>query len=316
MTGETAPAPGDRLSGLVRIAIAGVVWGTIPLALRAADGDPTIKVFYRVFFAALTTGLWMLVSGRRRELTGLDHEKLRRLIGLGVLVAVNWLLFLSAFEFTEVATAELLGFTGPVLVAALTPLVTGDRFDRRIVLPLVLAFGGITIIMLRHGFTLGSDRQVFGAVLAAGSALTYAAMLLQSKRLLHGISSSTLMLVQYSVASIVLLPLAVYAYATDGAPTSATAYGALVALGLVHTTLTGLLFYSGLRRVRADHAAILTYAEPVSAVVFAALFLHEPLTVRTVLGGMMVVLGGVIVARLRPMPGIETPTPFIDIDGL
>ncbi|MHB1017174.1 MAG: DMT family transporter [Coriobacteriia bacterium] len=315
MHDEFTSTPGDRLSGLLRIAVTGIIWGTIPLALRAADGDPTVKVFYRVFFAAIVVGGWMLASGGWREFATLGREKLRQVAIQGVLLTVNWLLFLSAFEFAEVATVELLGYTGPVFVALLTPFITGDRFDRRIVLPLSLALGGIAVIMLRHGFTLGTGRQMIGAALAACSALTYAALLLRSKRLLQGISTGTLMLAQYVVASVVLLPLVIYAYATGGAPTSATAYGALVALGVVHTAFTGLLFFSGLRHVRADHAGVLMYAEPVSAVIFAAIFLGEPLTASTVLGGMMVVAGGIMVARMEPMPGIEMPEPIIDIGG-
>ncbi|MEL7666841.1 MAG: EamA family transporter [Actinomycetota bacterium] len=311
---STMPETHARLSGLIRIALTGIVWGTIPLALRAADGDATVKVFYRVFFAAVVVGGWLLVSGGWRELTMLGREKLRQVALQGLLLTANWLLFLSAFEFTEVATVELLGYTGPVFVAALTPFVTGDRFDRRIVVPIALSLCGIAIIMLRHGFTLGTGRQALGAALAACSSLTYAGLLLRSKRLLHGISSAALMFGQYAVASVALLPLAIHSYATGGAPTSPTAYGALATLGVVHTALAGFLFFSGLRSVRADHAGVLMYAEPVSAVVFAALFLHEPLTASTLLGGMMVVAGGVLVARMEPMPGLETPEPIIAED--
>ncbi len=48
------------------------MWGTIPLVLRAADGDPSVKVFYRVFFAAIVIGVWMLATGGWREVTSLD----------------------------------------------------------------------------------------------------------------------------------------------------------------------------------------------------------------------------------------------------
>lgn len=315
MHGDAAPASSDRLSGLARIALTGIVWGTIPLALRAADGDPTVKVFYRVFFAALVAGAWLLVSGRWREFSTLGREKVRQVALQGLLLTVNWLLFLSAFEFAEVATVELLGYTGPVFVALLTPLVTRERFDRRIIVPLVLSLGGIAVILLRHGLSFGTGRQAFGAALAACSALTYAALLLRSKKLLVGISTGTLMLAQYAVAAMVLLPLVVYAYANGNGPSTPTAYGALATLGIVHTALAGFLFFSGLRHVRADHAGILMYAEPVSAVLFAALFLHEPLTASTLLGGMMVVAGGVIVARMEPMPGMETPEPIINTGG-
>lgn len=305
---------GDRLSGLVRVVLAGIVWGTIPLALRAADGAPAVKVFFRVFFAGLAVGAWMLASGGWRELAGLGAAKWRQLIGQGLLLTLNWFLFLTALDLTAVATAELLGYTGPVIVAALTPLVTGERFDRRIIVPLALALGGITVILAQHGLSLGTPRQTLGAALAAASAFTYAALLLRSKRILHGISSASLMLGQYAVASIVLAPLVVHAYATGSGPGSAGSYAALVTLGVVHTALAGFAFFSGLRLVRADHAGVLMYAEPVSAVVFAALFLGEPLTWATVAGGALVVLGGVMVARMEPMPGIETPGPVPDGD--
>ena len=70
----------------------------------------------------------------------------------------------------------------------------------------------------------------------------------------------------------------------------------------------GYLFFGGIKRVRTDHVAVMTYIEPVSAVLFAALLLHEPLTLTTVAGGAMVVLGGLLVTRieaLEPAP-IET----------
>jgi drug/metabolite transporter (DMT)-like permease len=66
-----------------------------------------------------------------------------------------------------------------------------------------------------------------------------------------------------------------------------------------------VIFLGALRHVRTDHAAILTYSEPASAVVFAAIFLGEALTWWTLVGGLMVVVGGVAVARLEPLAQSE-----------
>jgi drug/metabolite transporter (DMT)-like permease len=313
MPGTAAPTHSERVSGLARVAATGIVWGTIPLVLRAADGAPTVKVFFRVALAALVVGGWMLASGGWRELVTLSRDKLRQAATQGLLLTLNWFLFLSALDLTTVATAELLAYTGPVFVALLTPAVTGDPFDRRVLVPLALALGGIALILAQHGFDLGGARSALGAGLAAASALTYAALLLRSKRILRGISSGALMLIEYTVASVVLAPFVAHANATGGGPTSLRSYLALAALGVVHTALAGFVFLSGLRRVRADHAAILMYAEPVSAVVFAALLLAEPLTLATALGGAAVVLGGVLAARMEPMPGFEAPGATVEV---
>jgi drug/metabolite transporter (DMT)-like permease len=314
MPHDVAASRSERVTGLVRVALSGVAWGTIPLVLRAADGDPWVKVFFRVFFAAIVVGGWMLASGRWRELASLGPKKWWQVISQGLLLMVNWLLFLSALDMTEVATAELLGYTGPVFVALLTPKVTGERFDRRILLPLVLSLAGIVIILAQHGLAMRSGRQTLGALLAAASALTYAALLLRSKRIIRDISSSALMVGEYGVASLVLLPFVIYSYAHGGGPSSTGSYAALLTLGIVHTALTGFLFLGGLRRIRADHAGILMYAEPVSAVIFAALFLGEPLTAATIAGGSLVVLGGVLVARMEPASGIEAPDAIMDAE--
>lgn len=299
----------QRIRGLGYVAIAGLIWGSIPLVLRSADGASVVKVFYRVLFAAVVIGGWMLLSGRWRELTRLGRRKVTQVGVQGLILTLNWVLFLSALDRTTVATAELLGYTGPVYVAALAPLVSGERFDRRIIAPVLLALAGIAIILIPEGIDVSSGRSFTGAVLAFCSALTYAVLLLRSKKIISGISSSSLMVLEYGIASAVLLPFVVAAYARGDGPTGMTSYAALAILGVVQTALAGFIFLRGLRRVRADHAAVLTYMEPVAAVFFASLFLGEPLTMWTVVGGACVVAGGTWVARLEATGGHET-VPF------
>ncbi len=300
MTSAAASHSRAHLIGLARIALAGVIWGTIPLVLRAADGASIIKVFYRVAFAGVAILIYMVATRRMGEVTGLTRAKLLQVAVQGVILTVNWALFLSALDLTNVATAELLGYTGPVFVAVLAPFVTGERFDKRIVVPLMLSLGGIAVILAPMGLGFGGGRQLLGAILAFLSAMTYATLLLRSKKILRGISGMALMLVEYTVASIVLVPFVAVLYARGQGPTHAGAYLALLTLGLVQTAFAGWLFLGGLRAVRTDHAAVLTYAEPVAAVLFAAAFLGEPLSVWTLAGGAMVVAGGLSVARAVP----------------
>jgi len=287
------------LIGLAMVGGAGLIWGSIPVVLHAADGASVVKVFYRVFFAGLVLSAWMAASGGWAELRSLPRAKLRQLVVQGSLLTVNWVLFLTALDLTNVATAELLGYMGPVFVAAFAPMVTKERFDTRIIVPMLLAMGGIVVILAPQGLAMAGGRQLLGAVLAAASALTYALLLLRSKKILRGVSGRALMIVEYGTASVLLLPFAVWFTAHGQGPSTLGAYGALATLGIVHTALAGMIFLAGLRQVRTDHAAILTYTEPASAVVFAALFMGQALTLPTVVGGLMVVGGGALVARLE-----------------
>ncbi len=304
----------DERIGLARVAAAGLIWGSIPVVLRAADGSSMIKVFYRVFFAALVVWGFMAATKRLGEITGLPRRKLAQVAVQGAVLALNWVLFLTALDLTTVATAELLGYTAPVFVAALSPLVTRERFDSRIVVPLALSLGGIVVILAPQGLRVAGGPELVGAVMAFGSALTYATLLLRSKNILRGVSGGALMAVEYTVASLILLPFVAILYSQGKGPTSLSSYAALAILGVVHTAFAGIIFLGGLRQVRTDRAAVLTYTEPVSAVVFAAMLLGEPLTAATIAGGSLVVAGGVIVSRLEP-PSLREPVSIESAGG-
>jgi drug/metabolite transporter (DMT)-like permease len=116
----------DNRNGLTRVALAGVIWGTIPLVIRAADGASLIKVFYRVAFAAVAVIIVMAIRGRLSEITGLRGAKLRQVAGQAVILTLNWAFFLTALDLVDVATVELLAYTGPVFVTVLAPFVTGE----------------------------------------------------------------------------------------------------------------------------------------------------------------------------------------------
>jgi drug/metabolite transporter (DMT)-like permease len=128
----------DSASGLLRIAAAATTWGTIPLVLSAVAGVPAfVIVFWRV---AISGAAMLVISAvRKGGLSELRTMSRRRLLGLaanGVLLAVNWVLFFSGLKLAGVAVGEILGYMGPVFVAALTPFVPREVFDRRVLLPL------------------------------------------------------------------------------------------------------------------------------------------------------------------------------------
>jgi drug/metabolite transporter (DMT)-like permease len=259
------------------------------------DASPFVIVFWRVAFATLAVVPLLLARSSWREFAQMTG---RRRVGLalqGALLALNWVLFFTGLKLAPVAVAELLGYTGPVLVAVFGPWVARESFDRRIIAPLALSLAGTAIILgpSRNGL---SGTAILGAAAAFASALTYATLVLNAKRLLPGVSTGLYMAVEWIVAGLVLLPFAL----AQPAPHGVTSWTSLAILGVVSTAMTGFMFVSGLRDVRADRAATLTYLEPASAVVFAAVFLSEPLTIPVVLGGVLIVGGGVLVSRLEP----------------
>jgi drug/metabolite transporter (DMT)-like permease len=160
------------------------------------------------------------------------------------------------------------------------------------------------VILAPQGLHIGSGGFV-GAAMAAASAVTYAMLTVQSKRLMKHAHNDVIIWFEYVVASVVLLPFALYQYSLGNGPSSIGAYVGLVILGVVQTAFAGWIFFAGLKRMRADQAAIFTYGEPVVAVVLAALFMSQRITLPTLLGGALVIAGGTIVARMDTSAGVD-----------
>ncbi len=313
---------GDARSGLLLVALASVAWGTIPLLVRQIQPVPVtigsgglelnaaavVTVFWRVTFAALTVLLVQTVRGRVRSLFAIDRRTLGALAVNGVLLATHWVLFFSALLLTDVAVAELLTYTGPIYVAALTPLVLKEPYDRRVLVPILLGLAGMLVIVWPHLSAPDDTMEIVGAAMAMLAAVGYALLMLNTKRLLHGISAPVIMFWDSTAAALVLLPLALLL----PAPSTGNEWAALFALGAVYSVAVVFVFMTGLKRVRADHAAVLMYLEPVSAIVVAAFFLGEPITAAAVFGGAIVISAGVAVARLAPVPSMEGPPVPLD----
>jgi len=299
----TSATRDESRSALLKVAIAAVTWGTIPLFVRAVDTSAVVIVFWRVVFAAVAVAVVGLMNGQLKTWRAVPVRRRFAILGMGVLLALNWVLYLGALQLTSVAIATLLAYCGPVIVAVFTPLVAKEPFDRRIVLPLLLSLAGIAAIIGPQDLSLGGGTRLAGAGLALASAFTYAFLVLNVKRVVKGVPSVVYMTGEYLAAGLVLLP----AVLLLPGPSRPIEWSALAALGFLNTAMTGLLFISALRRVRADHASTLTYAEPVSSVLLSAVFLNEPITLATAIGGALVVAGGIQVARMEPQQGIEAP---------
>lgn len=289
--------------GLAKVALAATIWGSIPVLVRSVDASSFVIVFWRVFFAGVVLGVYLIGTRRLHEVFELPRRTKLALAGMGALLTLNWVLFFSAIRLTDVSVAVLLGYLGPVFVAVLSPFVLQTRFDKRVLWPLALALGGTVIIVNPLQIELDGSGALLGAVLAFCSAITYAFLVTNAKRLVRGVPATVYMLFEYGVASVLLLPIVLM----SPLPSGGQEWAALVLLGVVDTALTGFLFLSALKTVRADHAAILTYAEPVSAVVFAAALLDEPLTAATMIGGAAVIAGGIAVVRTRTGASVDAP---------
>ncbi|MBE6595881.1 MAG: EamA/RhaT family transporter [Ruminococcaceae bacterium] len=237
--------------------------------------------------------LLVLLWRRRRP----DLKALRRvlwpLLLSGACLGANWLLLFEAYRYTSVATATLCYYMAPILLILLSPLLLRERLTvKRILCVLVALAGMVPVSGVLEADGQGTDPR--GVLFGLAAALLYAAVVLLNKRI-KGLDPAEKTLFQFAVSALVLLPYVLLTELPLSAAPTLPAWLLLLLVGVVHTGLAYLLYFGALTRLPAQTVAVFSYIDPLLAVLLSAFF-SAPLTLPTVVGGVLI-LGAAIVSE-------------------
>lgn len=270
-------------------------WGLISVLAAAVDLEAGPLAFLRLALGALTVAVLAQAIGGPASLG--PQGRLGALAALGAVHGVHWALFFEAVKRGSVALASITFYTAPLFLALVAPLVLRERVSRVALAALVPGGVGVTLVALT-----GADGGRFSVLAVAaglGSAATYALFVVGSKRLLRAsLPPLTLTFWDTAFGAVVVAPLLLGADRI--LPGSAGDWGSVLALGAIFSGVATLAYVVVLRRITAQTAGILTFLEPVSAVVLAAALLQQSIGLGTVVGGALVVVAGAIVITLEP----------------
>ena len=190
--------------------------------------------------------------------------------------------------------AALLIIVEPLSIMALSPLLLGERLRRREVAGGALALLGAVLVVVNGvpGLTLALAPHWRGDLLLVLAGLAYGAYTLLGRGVLA--RHSPLLVTARSIVwgAVVMVPLAGAEWFGGARPvlSRGAVVGALY-LAVVITAFGYLLWNWVLARVSAPQVAIFVTVQPIGGAVLGVLLLHEPLTVFTVGGAVLIVLG-------------------------
>jgi len=273
---------------LLEIHLAVVLFGFPGLFARWVPVSPPLIVLGRVLFAALALAVIILARGTSFRMT--PGRDVYSLFLCGAVLAVHWTAFFQSVRVSSVAVGLLSYSTFPVFTAFLEPLVSGQRLDRKDLVPAGACFLGVFLIIPR--FSLG-DSIVRGVLWGLVSGATFAILTVFNRRLSQRQSSLHIAFYQDLFAGLLLLP-----FFFAGRPIlKPRDIFLLAALGVFCTALAHTLFIHGMKRIRAQAASIISSLEPVYGVLLALIFLGEVPALRTILGGTVILLAALAVTR-------------------
>ena len=216
----------------------------------------------------------------------------------GAAMGVNWILLFEAYRYTSVSVATLSYYFAPVIVTLGCPILFHEKLTGKKFLCFVMSTLGLVLIT-GIGDTRGSD-DLKGILFGLGAAVFYATVILLNKSI-HQVEGIHRTFLQFLSAIVVLIP---YVLSTNGITLSslnAVGWVNLLIVGLVHTGITYCLYFSSLKELPGQEAAILSYIDPLVAVLVSVTLLGESMTAMQVIGGALI-LGFTLLNELSPVP--------------
>ena len=261
--------------------LAMVIFGTLAPFVRNIGVSSGELALYRAVMGAGLIGIYLLAKGKNPFSGGLKREILLLLLSGGAM-GINWILLFQAYRYTSVSTATLCYYFAPVIVTALSPVLFRERLTRKQLFCFAMATLGLVLITGLEP-SAGST-NLTGILFGLGAAVFYAVVILLNKyiRSTAGIQRTFL---QFLAAIVTLIP---YVAATGGVTLSrldSTGWMCLLVVGILHTGITYCLYFSSLKALPGQRAAILSYIDPLVAVLISVTVLREPMTWQQALGG-------------------------------
>ncbi|MEO7096163.1 MAG: DMT family transporter [Polyangiales bacterium] len=273
------------LAGLVMVTIAAASWGTWSLFLRPAGLPSTVSA--PIIF--LVMGLAALPFALRGPRSTWDRTTVTLLVLNAAFDALNVLTFFGAISVTTVAIAVLTHYAAPILIALAAPRIEGVRTPGA---PAAAVFALAGLVIVLEPWAAPPSGAVLGGLLGLASAVCYAGNTFTVRRLAERVGAPRAMAYHSLIAAVATAPLALSYGAIDAHALALLAAGAItVGAG------SGVLYVIGLTRIGSARAAVLTYAEPLVAVLVGALVWEETLHATAAIGGALVLGAGIYVAR-------------------
>ncbi len=272
--------------GYIVVTLISILWGTTGLFARWSATQPLTILYYQAIITVIVLSCIYLM---RRDYPFIPGRYLFLVLLSGILKFFATFFYFTAIQLTTLCYSLFAYYTGPVLMVFFASFFLHEKTDFKTLLSLLVAISGIVFMGLSFGEHTLLSSGVKGIIFAFGGAICFALTIIIVKSLsnLRGID----VLFYHMLFSLPVL------FLFSGWPEQLESWASvnILILGVFHACLAYAFYYDALKRVKAQHAGILHYLDPVVASMLGYLVFKESISLGGFFGGALVIFAGIIV---------------------
>lgn len=287
------------------IVLSAVIFSTMEVALKIGGGtfDPLQITMIRFLIGGLFLFPFAVRDIRKRGVR-LETGDYAYLLFLGVLcICVSMVLFQFGVMRSNASTAAVVFSVNPMFTMFFAHFMTEEKMNGRKGAALLISLAGILIMM--NPLHLAEGNTVGGMLCSVLSALTFGFYSAAGKKRIRRIGGMTQTSISFILGALGLAAVMLPVGRPIAQGVSAATLPILLYVGIVVTGLGYFLYFKAIELGGAAKGSMVFFLKPVIAPVIALLVLGEGITLQTVAGVGVLLLGSLINMR-TPAPA---PTP-------
>ena len=280
----------------LKIILAMLIWGTMGIFIKTIPLSSLEIAFYRSIIGALF--IIILSISQKEKWNKEDLRKdLKILIPSGIALGAGWVLLFQGYKNTTVSIATLSYYIAPVFIVILSIIVLKEKITRKKILCIIVAIIGLLLVLDIKNLGNIGDNNLLGIIYSVLAAVFYAIVVILNK-FIKKLSGSKVTIVQLLVSTIILMPFTILNSTRSLMSLDMLSLFLLLLVGIVHTGIAYLLYFSSVKQIEGQSISILSYMDPIFALVIAGLFLGEKMTLIQLFGGILI-LGSAYVSESK-----------------
>ncbi|MDR4887365.1 DMT family transporter [Fredinandcohnia sp. QZ13] len=274
-----------------------LIFGSIGLFVKNIDlSSSEVALFRGAFGSLFLIGASFLVKQKFSFKT--SKKNLILLLLSGAALGFNWIFLFESYRYTTIANATLSYYFAPVFVMILAPFLLKEKWTWMKGLSIILAFLGLLLVVNPGGgVAVGAYTHSVGIMYGLLAAAFYTSVILMNK-FIKDLSDFETTIMQLLTASIVLFPYILGTQNLNYSGLGLQSISLLLIVGIIHTGVAYLLYFSVLKKLKGQTIAVMSYIDPISAVIMAAIILNENMGFVQMVGGVLI-LGSTFISEIN-----------------
>lgn len=274
------------ISPKTKIIIAMLIWGTIGAFVREINLSSIEIAFFRAFVGSLFLIVISLINKDKINKNSLK-ENLPLLCFSGIFLGINWFALFQAMKYTTISNAILSYYFAPVFIVIFSSFLLKEKLSFKNIICIMGAIIGLVLIMKSGNNGNYEYNHIKGITYGLSGAVLYGIIVMLNKYI-KGISPFQTTLIQLAIAAIVLVPMVFIQGNVNYSSINIKTWILILIIGVLHTGIAYLLYFPSIKDVKSNSIAILSYLDPIFAILISFLFLKEPMTTTQIIGGVLI----------------------------